>query len=264
MHKWVWDAQTPKIAFDPCEQTWTGSNITNSLVCIFILHICDFITLSGQLRIQIAERIMLHTHRSASMVYTNIGHTLNIHGIASFIWFGLVWFDVIQKHQNTTMISHKTLQRQFLLSNIISKWYGLFYSSFLYLLNVTASTHKRTHFIRVCWMCYAIACAYNIHRLRCWHSFAVCCFFFSLLHARFSDFFSFGCMVEVLILSPFFFVLTYFLYHIFFFLLWYGTCVFYFCLLWHLDSVHHPYHNVISHWWYNFFLLCVVFNAEIK
>lgn len=185
MHRWVWDAQTPKIAFDPCEQTWTGSNITNSLVCIFILHICDFITLSGQLRIQIAERIMLHTHRSASMVYTNIGHTLNIHGIASFIWFGLVWFDVIQKHQNTTMISHKTLQRQFLLSNIISKWYGLFYSSFLYLLNVTASTHKRTHFIRVCWMCYAIACAYNIHRLRCWHSFAVCCFFFTSSRAIF-------------------------------------------------------------------------------
>lgn len=94
-----------------------GSVCTDGSTYIF----ADFITLSGQLRIQIAERIMLHTHRSASMVYTNIGHTLNIHGIASFIWFGLVWFDVIQKHQNTTMISHKTLQRQFLLSNIISK-----------------------------------------------------------------------------------------------------------------------------------------------
>lgn len=203
MHKWVWDAQTPKIAFDPCEQTWTGFNITNSLVCIFILHICDFITLSGQLRIQIAERITLHTHRSTSMVYTNIGHTLNIHSIASFIWFGLVWFDVIQKHQNTTMISHKTLQRQFLLSNIISKWYGLFYSSFLYLLNVTASTHKRTHFIRVCWMCYAIACAYNIHRLRCWHSFAVC-FFFTSSREIFRFFFPLAAWWKCSFFFPFF------------------------------------------------------------
>lgn len=56
----VRNAQTPKIAFDSREQTCRLQH--HPTVCIYILHICDFITLSGQLRIQIAERIMLHRY----------------------------------------------------------------------------------------------------------------------------------------------------------------------------------------------------------
>lgn len=46
----------------PSEATCSQSGFNHQSVVGMSLHIRDFITLSGQLRIQIAERIMLHRY----------------------------------------------------------------------------------------------------------------------------------------------------------------------------------------------------------
>lgn len=97
------------------------------------------------------------------------------------------------------MISHKTFQRQFLLSNIILKWYGLFYSSSssssaspalalfhsfhsIRHLSFFFSIFEREHLIRSVGSVFSpgsLTRAYNIHHFKCWHSFSPQIHFFS-------------------------------------------------------------------------------------
>lgn len=138
------------------------------------------------------------------------------------VYLGSLWFVSVQSigksrrkkrnSKNTTMISHKTFQRQFLLSNIILKWYGLFYSSSsssaspalalfhsfhsIRHLFFFFSIFEREHLIRSVGSVFSpgsLTRAYNIHHFKCWHSFSpqihFFLSFFVLLRARFRGFF---------------------------------------------------------------------------
>lgn len=131
------------------------------------------------------------------------------------LWFDLVWFGFFffrwcdpqrervwerekrkkkkrSPTQNTTMISYKAFTKAISFVKYYFEMIRLILFIFSIFSNVTAS---HILFIFAGWaLCL---CTYNIHRLRCWHSFAVAAAvaaFFILFHARFSDYISFGCL----------------------------------------------------------------------
>lgn len=233
--------KTPKIAFKHHgKYRELGPEHPTRWRCVstFYIHILRFYN---------AVWAITHSNCGKNHV-AQIFSTLNLHGIAPFIWLGLVWCrsDPIRSEKTKTQqwFHIKRLKGNFFCQilfwndmayfihlRIIFFLFFFFSSSFLAFLSQCIAASRPFHSI----VEDVLRSRTYIHRLRCWHSFE---FFFYFFTRDFETFFRwlFG------IFGAFFFSFSpsFWFFHLF-------CCAahvfsIFFCLLWHLDTPYiiHP------------------------